>query len=104
MLGTFVPNSVGAEWVRRTPADRMPRRRPRPATVGLLLAAGAAWALVVCFHGTNDGVACSPEYEGACVPEGATDVDCSEIQARGFRSVGSDPYNLDSNGDGTVCE
>jgi hypothetical protein len=79
-------------------------RRITATTAGLLLAAGAAWALVACFDGSNDGVACSSDYEGACVPEGVTDVDCAEINARGFRSVGSDPYNLDSNGDGIACE
>jgi hypothetical protein len=46
---------------------------------------------------------CNPNYEGACLPLRG-DVDCSEISERNFRSVGSDPFRLDSDDDGVACE
>lgn len=46
---------------------------------------------------------CHPEYKGACVPVDG-DVDCPEIPADDFRSVGDDPYGLDRDGDGIACE
>ncbi|HEX5376571.1 MAG TPA: hypothetical protein VFW48_10495 [Solirubrobacterales bacterium] len=53
--------------------------------------------------GTDDG-RCSPDYEGACVPVDVPDVDCAELPVHGFRSVGGDPYELDTDGDGVACE
>lgn len=58
------------------------------------------------------GNSCSPEYEGACVPANVSDVDCAGgsgngpyyVQEKRFRSVGSDPYGLDSDNDGIACE
>lgn len=47
---------------------------------------------------------CSPEYEGACVPDNVGDVDCTELSDSDFSSVGSDPYGLDADGDGIACE
>jgi hypothetical protein len=47
---------------------------------------------------------CSPEYSGACVPDDAGDVDCTELADSDFDSVGSDPYGLDADGDGVACE
>jgi hypothetical protein len=46
---------------------------------------------------------CNPSYEGACLPL-TGDVDCGEIAAHDFRSVGSDPFRLDGDGDGIACE
>lgn len=47
---------------------------------------------------------CNPAYSGACVPTGVRDVDCTELSARDFASVGSDPYGLDGDDDGVACE
>jgi micrococcal nuclease len=52
--------------------------------------------------GTAGG--CDPHYVGACVPPYPPDVDCGDLDARGFRVVGSDPHHLDGNGDGIACE
>jgi endonuclease YncB( thermonuclease family) len=46
--------------------------------------------------------ACNPNYT-PCVPNSATDLDCSDI-GHPVKVVGSDPYNLDSDGDGSGCE
>jgi hypothetical protein len=46
---------------------------------------------------------CNPHYRLACVPNSRADLDCSQIRHK-VRIVGSDPYNLDSNGDGYGCE
>jgi resuscitation-promoting factor RpfB len=50
------------------------------------------------------GDGCSPEYQGACVPDGAGDVNCTDLSDTDFDSVGSDPYGLDRDGDGIACE
>lgn len=47
---------------------------------------------------------CSPAYSGACVPARVGDVDCTELAAQDFASVGSDPYDLDRDDDGVACE
>lgn len=53
---------------------------------------------------------CDPNYVGACVPAGASDVDCAGGSGDGpeyvgpVRVVGSDPYGLDADGDGYACE
>jgi hypothetical protein len=52
--------------------------------------------------GGGDG--CSPEYEGACVPDDAGDVNCTDLSDTDIDSVGSDPYGLDRDGDGIACE
>jgi hypothetical protein len=54
--------------------------------------------------GAAGGDGCSPEYSGACVPDDAGDVDCTELADSDFASVGSDPYGLDADGDGVACE
>ena len=53
---------------------------------------------------------CHPAYSGACVPI-ASDVDCAGGSGNGPRYVvgpvrvtGSDPYDLDRDGDGWGCE
>lgn len=51
---------------------------------------------------SSDG--CSPEYAGACVPDDAGDVNCTDLYDTDFDSVGSDPYGLDRDGDGIACE
>lgn len=47
---------------------------------------------------------CSPEYSGACVPMNIGNVNCPDVAAQDFRSVGSDPYGLDGDTDGIACE
>ncbi len=46
---------------------------------------------------------CNPNYTGVCLPL-TGDVDCGDITARDFGSVGSDPFRLDGDGDGIACE
>lgn len=55
--------------------------------------------------------ACDPNYTGACVPLGVEDVDCAGGSDDGpyyvstpVQVIGSDPYRLDTDGDGTGCE
>jgi hypothetical protein len=53
---------------------------------------------------------CDPNYVGACVPADASDVDCAGGSGDGpdyvgpVQVVGSDPYDLDADGDGYACE
>ena len=47
---------------------------------------------------------CDPNYTGACIPVYPPDVDCSQISARNFNSIGSDPHGLDRDNDGKACE
>lgn len=44
---------------------------------------------------------CEESYPDACI---TTDVDCSDLQERNFEVTGSDPNNLDPDGDGIACE
>ena len=46
---------------------------------------------------------CNPNYSGACLPLSG-DVDSGKYSARNLRSVGSDPFRLDGDGDGIACE
>ncbi len=53
---------------------------------------------------------CNPNYSGACVPN-ASDVDCAGGSGNGpayvqgpVLVIGSDPYDLDRDGDGIGCE
>jgi hypothetical protein len=45
---------------------------------------------------------CDPNYAGACVPVGPPDLDCPDVGAP-VRLVGSDPHQLDGDGDGLAC-
>ncbi|MDX6630488.1 MAG: micrococcal nuclease [Gaiellales bacterium] len=45
---------------------------------------------------------CNPNYT-PCVPNSKADLDCRDVR-HPVRVVGSDPYNLDSDGDGNGCE
>lgn len=54
---------------------------------------------------------CHPNYRGRCLKPNASDYDCAGGSGNGpywvsgpFRRVGSDPYRLDSDGDGIACE
>lgn len=46
---------------------------------------------------------CDPNYRGPCVPPYPPDVDCADI-GRPVTVVGSDPHNLDADGNGRGCE
>jgi hypothetical protein len=54
--------------------------------------------------GGGTGSGCDPNYSGACIPRYPPDVDCSQLSARNFRSIGSDPHGLDRDHDGIACE
>jgi hypothetical protein len=53
---------------------------------------------------------CDPNYQGACLDPDARDYDCEGGSGDGpkytgtVRVVGSDPYDLDRDGDGTGCD
>ena len=53
---------------------------------------------------------CDPNYEGACLDPTSSDYDCSGGSGDGpdytgpVRSVASDPFDLDRDGDGLACE
>lgn len=69
--------------VRRVaqPARPAPSPAPRPATPS-----------------------CDPNYSGACIPVVPYDLDCGDVSAVNFGSVGSDPHRFDGDGDGIACE
>jgi Flp pilus assembly pilin Flp len=49
---------------------------------------------------------CDPNYSGACVPPYPPDLDCADVRRLGLQRVrvtGSDPHQLDRDGDGVVC-
>lgn len=48
--------------------------------------------------------ACDQNYAGACIPVYPPDVNCADIPERGFRVVGEDVHDLDSDGNGIACE
>ena len=91
---------------------------------GLLIAAGAivviaamlfmAGSVDKLFRKTGDAhvfrppvALCDDSYEGVCVPPAPPDLDCDDLTALGIptpvRIVGSDPHDLDDNGDGFGC-
>jgi hypothetical protein len=53
---------------------------------------------------------CDSNYSGACLDPNASDYDCAGGSGDGpeytgpVQVVGSDPYDLDSDGDGYACE
>ena len=74
--------------------------------IGLLI---GAISISTCGSGTGGSSGCTPGYS-PCIPPGA-DVDCAGGSGNGPRYVqgpvqvsGSDPYGLDSDGDGVGCE
>jgi micrococcal nuclease len=48
------------------------------------------------------GGSCHPSYT-PCVPNSASDLDCADV-GHPVRVIGSDPYRLDGDGDGSGCE
>ena len=52
-------------------------------------------------------VTCDSNYSGGCVPPYPPDVDCDDLEALGIGEVtvtGSDPHDLDPDGDGVGCD
>ena len=47
---------------------------------------------------------CDPAYPDVCLPIFPPDIDCSEIQERGFTALPPDPHGLDFDRDGVACE
>ena len=51
---------------------------------------------------------CDPNYAGACIPPYPPDLDCSDLSDLGIALpvsvVGSDPHDLDPDGDGFGCD
>jgi micrococcal nuclease len=47
---------------------------------------------------------CDSNYQGACVTSYPPDLDCPDLAAEDFRSVGTDPHGFDGDGDGIACE
>jgi micrococcal nuclease len=48
---------------------------------------------------------CDPNYRGACIPLFSKgDINCGDISARRFESIGTDPHRLDGDKDGLACE
>ncbi len=53
---------------------------------------------------SGGGKNCDPNYTGACIPPYPPDLDCTEISATNFNSVGNDPHGFDGDADGIACE
>jgi endonuclease YncB( thermonuclease family) len=51
---------------------------------------------------TKSSSSCNPNYT-PCVPNSPTDLNCADV-GHAVQVVGSDPYNLDGDGDGSGCE
>jgi Staphylococcal nuclease homologue len=88
-------------------ADRFSRLgvKAREANTGLWGACGGTNTPATSAAPTNTANGgCDPNYAGACVPNSATDLDCSDIGAHDFRVVGTDVHGLDGNHDGVACE
>ena len=49
-------------------------------------------------------VKCDQNYHGSCIPTSTSDIDCPQVAATNFRSVGADPHGFDEDGDGIACE
>jgi micrococcal nuclease len=52
----------------------------------------------------DSGGNCDPNYQGACIPPYPPDLNCDDVSAAGFQSVGSDPHGFDGDADGIACE
>jgi micrococcal nuclease len=47
---------------------------------------------------------CDSNYKGACVPRYPPDLDCPDVSAIRFQSVGDDPHGFDGDYNGVACE
>jgi endonuclease YncB( thermonuclease family) len=77
----------------------------RKGSVPLRVTRGVSTGPVTATRKTVAGGAsasCNPNYT-PCVPNSASDLNCPDV-GHPVKMVGSDPYNLDSDGDGSGCE
>jgi hypothetical protein len=90
-----------ARAAQRAAARRLAAEQRRAAAAAKKAAAEAA---------PDAGANCDPNYEGACLDPSSSDYDCEGGSGDGpdytgaVRSVGSDPFDLDRDGDGVACE
>jgi hypothetical protein len=54
--------------------------------------------------GGGGGGNCDPSYPTVCIPSPPPDLDCADVNASGFKVVGSDPHGFDGDNDGIGCE
>jgi hypothetical protein len=54
--------------------------------------------------GGGGGGNCDPSYPTVCIPPPPPDLDCADVNASGFKVVGSDPHGFDGDNDGIGCE
>ena len=47
---------------------------------------------------------CEPAYPDVCIPPAPPDLDCGDIEERGFRVLAPDPHRFDRDHDGIGCE
>jgi micrococcal nuclease len=47
---------------------------------------------------------CDPSYPDVCIPSPPPELDCGDIQHRGFRVLPLDPHGFDGDRDGVGCE
>lgn len=47
---------------------------------------------------------CDPSYPGVCIPAYPPDLDCDDVDYRGFDVAPPDPHGFDGDGDGVGCE
>ena len=53
---------------------------------------------------SKGGSGCDPAYPDVCIPPPPPDLDCGDLEYRGFRALPPDPHRLDGDGDGIACE
>lgn len=53
---------------------------------------------------SSGGSGCDPAYPDVCIPPPPPDLDCGDVDHRGFRALPPDPHRLDGDGDGIACE
>ena len=77
---------------------------------GVLHGGGAPRAAAQAEAQAQAEASCDSNYSGACLDPNASDYDCAGGSGDGpeytgpVQVVGSDPYDLDSDGDGYACE
>ncbi|MFN2488788.1 MAG: thermonuclease family protein [Actinomycetota bacterium] len=100
---TYPPNVRYAD--RFVAAQRAARRHDRGLWGGCRRTQGGAKARPGSgAPGRSGAKGCDPGYEGACIPTAPPDLDCGDVGARNFASVGADPHSFDGDGDGVACE
>jgi micrococcal nuclease len=101
LVSTYAPNVKHVE--RFAVAQRSAKSNDR----GLWRACGhegSSGAAEESGEAGDKGSNCDPNYRGACISSYPPDLDCTDVPAAGFRSVGTDPHGFDGDGDGVACE